>query len=131
LHAAPQKGGNKVLKWYIRAQNNLGWLQGVYTNYCDFATVNTNWNPDWVQRMPDGEWRRAWPRTYALKPAKAVEMDAFYVQRIKNKYGVRMSYTDVHTDHPPPWEYCDFDSRIPGGRNLCCDSLRLRAAAAE
>jgi len=93
--------------------------------------VNTNWNPDWVQRMPDGEWRRAWPRTYALKPAKAVEMDAFYVQRIKNKYGVRMSYTDVHTDHPPPWEYCDFDSRIPGGRNLCCDSLRLRAAAAE
>ena len=36
LHAAPQKGGDAMLKWYIQAQNAMGWLQGVYTNYCDF-----------------------------------------------------------------------------------------------
>jgi hypothetical protein len=113
LHAAPQKGGDAMLKWYIQAQNDLGWLQGVYTNYCDFATVNTNWNPDYVQRTSDGEWRRAWPRNYALKPAKAVEFDEYYAQRIKEKFGVKMSYTDVHTA-VAPWGYCDFDARVPG-----------------
>jgi hypothetical protein len=114
IHAAPLKGGDKMLQWYVKAQNDLGWLQGVYTNYCDFAPVNTNWDPDFVQRMPDGEWRRAWYRTYALKPAKSVEMDEYYARRIKERYGVRMSYTDVHTDDPPPWEYCDYDARVPG-----------------
>jgi hypothetical protein len=113
LHAAPQKGGDAMLKWYIQAQNEMGWLQGVYTNYCDFNTVNENWNPDDVQRSPDGEWRRAWPRNYALKPAKAVEFDEYYAKRIKEKYGVKMSYTDVHTA-VPPWHYCDFDARVPG-----------------
>ncbi|SPE29248.1 exported hypothetical protein [Acidobacteriia bacterium SbA2] len=113
LHAAPQKGGDAMLKWYIQAQNNMGWLQGVYTNYCDFATVNTNWTPDHVQRTPEGEWRRAWPRNYALKPAKAVEFDDYYAQRIEEKFGVKMSYTDVHTA-VAPWNYCDFDARVPG-----------------
>ncbi|MCW5980929.1 MAG: hypothetical protein KIT09_22805 [Bryobacteraceae bacterium] len=114
LNAAPQKGGDQKLKWYIAAQNAMGWLQGVYSNYCDFAPVNTNWDPDRVQRMPNGDWRRAWPRTYAMKPSAAVEMDAYYAQRIKDKFGVKMSYTDVHTDNPPPWEYCDYDARVPG-----------------
>ncbi|HZT32301.1 MAG TPA: hypothetical protein VFA33_20605 [Bryobacteraceae bacterium] len=117
LHAAPQKGGDAMLKWYIRAQNDMGWLQGVYSNYTDFCTVNTNWNPDHVQRMPDGEWRRAWPRNYALKPAKAVEFDEYYAQRIKRKFGVKMSYTDVHTA-VAPWAYCDYDARVPGAGTL-------------
>jgi hypothetical protein len=113
LHAAPLKGGDAMLKWYIQAQNAMGWLQGVYTNYCDFNPVNENWNPDDVQRTQDGEWRRAWPRTYALKPAKAVEFDDYYAQRIKEEFGVKMSYTDVHTA-VQPWAYCDFDARVPG-----------------
>lgn len=113
LHAAPQKGGDAKLRWYIRAQNELGWLQGVYSNYCDFAPVNTNWTPDHVQREPGGEWRRAWPRTYALKPAKAVEFDEYYARRIKETFGVKMSYTDVHTA-VAPWRYCDYDARVPG-----------------
>jgi hypothetical protein len=113
LRAAPQKGGDAMLKWYIHAQNNLGWLQGGYSNYCDFAPVNTNWSPDNVQREPDGQWRRAWWRNYALKPAKAVEFDEYYAQRIKQKYGVKMSYTDVHTA-VAPWRYGDYDARVPG-----------------
>ncbi len=113
LHAAPQKGGDAMLKWYIQAQNDMGWLQGVYSNYCDFNTVNENWNPDHVQRTPEGEWRRAWPRNYAEKPAKAVEFDDYYAPRIKEKFGVKMSYTDVHTANAP-WDYCDFDARVPG-----------------
>ncbi len=117
LKAAPQKGGDEMLKWYIRVQNALGWLQGVYTNYCDFAPVNTNWSPDWVQRTPDGEWRRAWPRNYALKPSKAVEFDAYYAKRIKTKFGTRMSYTDVHTA-VAPWRYNDYDARVPGAGTM-------------
>ena len=117
LHAAPQKGGDKMLQWYIQAQNSLGWLQGTYSNYTDFSPTNTNWNPDHVQREPNGEWRRAWPRNYALKPAKAVEFDEYYAQRIKAKYGIRMSYTDVHTA-VSPWRYTDFDARVPGAGTM-------------
>jgi hypothetical protein len=89
----------------------------VYTNYTDFATVNTNFSPDWVQRQPDGEWRRAWWRCYALKPAKAVELDEYYAQRIKEKFNNMMSYTDVHTA-VPPWRYCEFDARVPGAGTM-------------
>ena len=70
-----------------------------------------------MQRQPDGEWRRAWPRCYALKPAKAVEFDEYYAQRIKEKFGVKMSYTDVHTA-VPPWGYCDYDARVPGAGTM-------------
>ena len=113
LRAAPQKGGDAKLQWYIREQNSLGWLQGTYSNYTDFSPTNTNWSPDHVQRMPGGEWRRAWPRNYALKPAKAVEFDEYYARRIKEKYGIKMSYTDVHSA-VAPWHYCDYDARVPG-----------------
>ncbi|MCC7340379.1 MAG: hypothetical protein IT170_04775 [Bryobacterales bacterium] len=117
LHASPQKGGAAALHRSITAQNDLGWLQGVYSNYTDFCTVNSNWNPDHVQRMPDGEWRRAWPRNYALKPSKAVEFDEYYAKRIKSKYGVKMSYTDVQTA-VAPWQFCDFDARVPGAATM-------------
>ena len=116
LRASPQKGGDAMLRWYIKAQNELGWLQGVYSNYTDFCTVNTNWHPDHVLRLPDGEWRRAWPRNYMLKPAKAVEFDEYYAKRIKEKFGVRMSYTDVHTC-AQPWR-CDYDARVPGAGTM-------------
>ena len=52
-------------------------------------------------------------RCYALKPAKAVEFDACYAPLIKEKYGVKMPYTDVHTA-VSPWQYTDFDARVPG-----------------
>jgi len=117
LHPAPQKGGEAGLKWYIPAQNSLGWLQGVYTNYADIATTNTNWTSDNVMRSPDGEWRRTWVRCYAIKPSKAVELDAYYAQRIKSNYGVKMSYTDVHTA-VAPWDYSDFDARVPGAGTM-------------
>ena len=117
LHPAPQKGGEAGLKWYIPAQLSLGWLQGVYTNYTDIAPTNTNWTPDNVQRAPDGEWRRAWMRCYAIKPSKAVELDDYYAQRIENMYGVKMSYTDVHTANSP-WDYNDFDARVPGAGTM-------------
>jgi hypothetical protein len=117
IHAAPQKGGDAGLQRYIKAQNELGWLQGVYTNYTDLIPTNTNWSPDNVQRQPDGEWRRAWMRSYALKPAKAVELDDYYAGRIQQRYGTKMSYTDVHTA-VSPWRYCDFDARVPGAGTL-------------
>ena len=70
LRPSPQKGGEAGLKWYMAAQLGLGWLQGVYSNYTDIGTTNTNFSGDAVQREPNGEWRRAWMRCYAIKPAK-------------------------------------------------------------
>lgn len=101
----------------MSTQNTLGWLQGVYTNYTDIAPTNTNWTPDNVQRQPDGEWRRAWMRCYAIKPSKAVELDEHYAQRIKSNYGVKMSYTDVHTANWP-CDDNDFDARVPSAGTM-------------
>jgi len=42
---------------------------------------------------------------------------AYYAKRIKEKFGVKMSYTDVHTA-VSPWRYCDYDARVPGAGTL-------------
>lgn len=115
--AAPGKGGDKALQDYLAHQKSLGWFAGLYTNYCDFAPVNENWTPDYVQRLSDGNWRSAWPRCWALKPAAAVALEGRLAPTIRSKYhpdGERISaYTDVHTA-VAPWGYCDYDSRVPG-----------------
>ncbi|MDH7601667.1 MAG: hypothetical protein QHI38_05915 [Armatimonadota bacterium] len=111
--AAPGKGGDAALKDYIAKQKSLGWLAGLYTNYCDFAPVNEYWNEDDVQRTPDGQLRPAWPRCYALKPSRAVEYEEKLAPIIKRKFGTVAAYTDVHTA-ASPWGYTDFDVRVPG-----------------
>jgi len=112
-NAAPKKGGNEGLRKYVAAQKSLGWLSGLYTNYTDYAPVNEHWDEDAAQLTPEGEWRPAWPRCYALKPSRAVECDAKLAPVIKRKFGSTSAYTDVHTA-VAPWGYCDFDARVPG-----------------
>jgi hypothetical protein len=115
--AAPGKGGDEALKRYLEHQRSLGWFVGLYTNYCDFAPVNEYWDPDLVQRTSDGEWRPAWPRCYALKPAAAVMFEERLAPVIKREFhGDEHSiaaYTDVHTA-VAPWHYVDYDARVPG-----------------
>lgn len=113
LHAAPGKGGDEALQDYVQHQKSLGWLSGLYTNYCDFAPVNEFWDPQAVQRTPEGEWRSAWPRCWALKPLRAVEFDAQLAPQIKKRYQPNSAYTDVHTA-VAPWHYNDYDARVPG-----------------
>ncbi|MGC8862886.1 MAG: hypothetical protein ACP5R5_08945, partial [Armatimonadota bacterium] len=111
--AAPGKGGDQALKDYVAKQKSLGWLSGLYTNYCDLAPVNEYWHEDHVQRTPEGELRPAWPRCYALKHSRAVEFDAKLAPIIKSKFGSNAAYTDVHTA-ASPWGYTDYDARVPG-----------------
>ncbi len=117
LKASPQKGGDAMLKWYNSAQQSLGWLQGMYTNYTDYAPVNSNFSEAGVNRLPDGEWRRAWRRCYAMKPSYGVEWDAKLAKRIQKKFGSNFAYTDVMTA-VSPWGRCDYDSRVPGAGTL-------------
>ncbi|MGC8668121.1 MAG: hypothetical protein ACP5VE_08415 [Chthonomonadales bacterium] len=113
VHAAPAKGGDKALQNFVAHQKALGWLSGLYTNYTDFAPVNEHWTPDGVQRLPDGEWRPAWPRCWAEKPMKAVEFEALLAPEIEKRYRSNSAYTDVSTA-VAPWGYCDYDARVPG-----------------
>ncbi len=113
LHAAPGKGGDEALQDYVQHQKSLGWLSGLYTNYCDFAPVNGFWDPQAVQRTSEGEWRSAWPRCWALKPLRAVEFEAQLAPQIKERYKPNSAYTDVHTA-VAPWHYNDYDARVPG-----------------
>ncbi len=111
--AAPKRGGDAALKRYVAHQKGLGWLAGLYSNYTDFSPVNEFWSPDFVLRQPDGNWKPAWPRCYALKPLRAVEMDATLAPYLKANFQSTSAYTDVHTA-VAPWDYNDYDARCPG-----------------
>lgn len=97
---------------FLSKIRTLGWNTALYTNYSDFATVSSLWNPDWVARKADGNWLTAWMRCYALKPQTAWEQEAVFAPKIKRLYNPNFSYCDVMTAVSPN-ERLDFDSRMP------------------
>jgi hypothetical protein len=111
--AAPGKGGDQAQAEYARKIRALGFRYGIYNNYTDFAPVNEFWHEDMVTRLPDGQWRTAWPRCYNPKPARAVEYATRLAPIIQQKFQLDTAYCDVHTA-VQPWRYCDFDARVPG-----------------
>ncbi|MBN1342372.1 MAG: hypothetical protein JXQ73_06815 [Phycisphaerae bacterium] len=112
LRAAPRIGDEGLAEYgkWVRQQ---GYRFGTYTNYVDFAPVNSNWNEDDVCLNPDGSWQTAWFRCYALKPLRAAEKEAWYAPRIHEKFGTTAQYCDVHTAYTP-WGRTDYDARTPG-----------------
>ena len=113
LESAPKNVGDERLKEYSAAVKALGYRFGLYTNYCDFAPVNKNWDPDKVVRLSDGWWVRAWPRTYLYKPCYAAEAEAYFAPAIHEQFGTNAGYCDVHTARTP-WSATDYDARTPG-----------------
>lgn len=113
LVAAPKKGGDAALKEHLARLKALGYRAGLYNNYRDYAAVSAIFDADMVGLQPDGDWRRAWPRTYLLKPARSVELEAYLAPRIGRKFEPNTVYCDVHTFFAP-WESVDYDSRVPG-----------------
>lgn len=113
LKAAPRNVGDARLEEYSALLRELGYRFGLYTNYSDYAPVNENWDEDKVSLLPNGDWQRAWPRNYALKPTYAREFEAYFAPRIHEKFGTSAGYCDVHTALIP-WDRTDYDARVPG-----------------
>ncbi len=111
--AAPGKGGDLGQAQYARKLLALGFRYGIYNNYTDYAPVNEHWDEDCVTRLPDGQWKTAWPRCYNPKPARAVELEARLAPVIQQKFHLNTAYCDVHTA-VRPWSYVDYDARVPG-----------------
>jgi len=109
---APEIGDEELIA-YCAFVRSLGYRLGLYQNFTDLAPVSAAWDPDLVSLDADGSWRHAWPRTYALKPLRAPEVQARYGRRVHAKYGTSASCIDVHTALMP-WERTDFDARTPG-----------------
>lgn len=115
--AAPGRGGDESQADYARKIHALGFRYGIDNNYTDFAPVNEHWNEDYVTRTSDNQWQPAWARCYNLKPSRAVELEARLAPIIQNKFHLDTAYCDVHTA-VTPWQYCDFDARVPGAGTL-------------
>ena len=113
LNAAPGQGGDAGCKAFVAAIQALGWRVGLYTNYTDFAPVNSYWDADHVIRQPNGDWQRAWMRCYSAKPMYGVQMEALLAPQIHARYNTNHSYCDVHTVFMP-CEREDYDARVPG-----------------
>ena len=107
------KIGVKGVKNFVSFLHQLGWKFSLYTNYSDFAPVNSNWNPDWVIRSSDDNWEGAWTRCYAAKPQVAWEQEAILAPQISKIYGTDFSYCDVMTA-VSPMDRVDYDARLDG-----------------
>ncbi|MGD9494872.1 MAG: hypothetical protein AB7Y46_01050, partial [Armatimonadota bacterium] len=111
---APGKGGEQGAYDYARfMQDELGFVYGPYNNFTDLGAVNGYFAIDMVNRTSDGQLQRAWPRCYAPKPSRAVEMCALLSPQIEEKFGFSTAYCDVHTA-VAPWDRVDYDARVPG-----------------
>ncbi len=113
LETAPGRGGNQAVKEMVDYVKSQGWRVGLYSNYTDFAPVNANWNEDWVQRGPKGEWQVSWSRCFAPKPMIALEVERKNAPKIHEMFGSNHSYCDVHTA-VSPMSRVDYDYRVPG-----------------
>ncbi len=114
LNAGPKRGGDPALARMVTAIKALGWRVGLYTNYLDYAPVNSYFNENYVLRWTDGLWwPRGWSRCYNAKPMWAMEMQALLAPRIQKKFDTNHSYCDVITS-VAPWHRVDYDVRVPG-----------------
>ena len=105
--------GDQKIKDYVSWVKSNDWRVGLYSNYTDYAPVNSNWNEDWVKHGPNGEWEVSWSRCYSPKPQIAWEQQAIFAPQIQQKFGTNHSYCDVHTAISP-MARVDYDYRVPG-----------------
>lgn len=111
---APRKGGDEAQFAYTRFMiDQLGYVYGPYNNFTDLAPVNEHCSPDMVARLSDRQWRRAWYRCWAPKPARAVEFCEQLAPEIQRKFQFNTAYCDVHTC-VAPWDRTGDDARVPG-----------------
>ena len=112
LNPNPELGVQKIRDYVSWVKSN-DWRVGLYSNYTDYAPVNSNWNEDWVKRGPNGEWEVSWSRCYSPKPQIAWEQEALFAPKIQQKFVTNHSYCDVHTAISPMTRV-DYDYRVPG-----------------
>lgn len=113
----PDVGGDAKMLEYYAAVKALGYYVGPYNNYTDYSPLGKSWAEENVTRLPNGEWHRAWPPTYSIRPLKAAEMAAYYAPAQVRKFGVNTTYCDVHTC-VPPWGYVDYQAGHPGAAKM-------------
>jgi len=103
--------GTQTIKTFISFVKDLGWKFSLYTNYCDFATVSSRWDPNWVIRLSDENWQKSWTRCYAAKPQIAWEQEALLAPQIHKIFNTDFSYCDVQTA-VSPMDREDYDNRV-------------------
>lgn len=134
IRAAPGKGGDAPLQAFIADLQQLGWTVGLSQNLRDLHPINAYWDPDAVQRLPLGTWRRAAPAHFALKAPRAVEWQAEVGEHLMETYGSRATLMAEHT-MLPPWTLTDYDGRVPGAgsylQTYLCYAEMLRDESAR
>jgi len=115
--AAPGKGGDEGQLEYSRKIQELGLRYGIYNNYTDLVTLNSQWTEDMVTRLPNGGWQQAWFRCYAPKSTRSVCLEPAIAEIIQDKFNLSAGSLDVHTAITP-WSRVDYDARIPGAGTM-------------
>lgn len=116
LDASPEIGDAQLIN-YCKEVKKLGWLIGLYSNYTDYSMLGKSWDERNVTKLSNGEWCRAWPPDFNIKPLKAADMEAYFAPKIAQKFGTNTVYCDVHTC-VPPWYNVDYEAGTPGAGML-------------
>jgi len=133
-HASPRIGGDKAFARVLKRQRKAGWIGALADNVMQVHPINGEWDEEKLLRGPAWQWREGTASQFLLKPPLAVELNNNLIRRNRRKFHPGGSYVD-ELCAVPPWEYTDYDSRIPGaglfGQAYYCvgEILRHNAAA--
>ena len=110
------KGGDAYQAALSKQLKALGFRYGPYNNYCGFLPVNEYWDENFTIRTSSGQWLQQYPhpcKHYAVKPSRAVELEAEITPTLKETLGFDCAYLAVHTAWGT-FAYVDYDARVPG-----------------
>jgi hypothetical protein len=111
-------GGDEALKRCLEAAREYGHLYALHENYVDFYPNSELYDGNDVALDPAGELVRAWfnqstkIQSFAYKPTAIMKYAGMFSPQIRERYGTRACFLDVHSA-VPPWSHVDFRATEP------------------
>jgi hypothetical protein len=88
-------------KAYIRDVKDLGYLAGVYADFCDYFPYNENWDEDKVSLTADGDLLESWYGNFGTKPTALPGLIRAVGGKCRELYQPDCVYLDTHTCYGP------------------------------
>lgn len=112
-------GGDEALRRCLATAHEYDHLYALHENYVDFYPNSELYDEGDVALDSAGELVRAWfnrstkIQSFAYKPTAIMKYAKIFSPQIRERYGTRACFLDVHSA-VPPWFHVDFRAGEPG-----------------
>ena len=118
-------GGDQAVIDLFKHMRDMGMYPGYYGGCAFWQPISQTWDYNNVALNPDGSWYPVWVQAYHMKPWHFPELTNTRYREQAAKFGGMAVYEDGWTSGDP-WEYNDYDHRVPGSGRLI-DTLQAMA----